>query len=251
MDATKRRRGIYLLPNLLTTGCLFFGFFAIISAFNGDFRNAALAIFIAMVFDGLDGRVARMTNTQSDFGVQFDSIADMVSFGVGPALVAWLWALSGTAVLPGPFAKLGLLIAFIYAACAALRLARFNTQVGVADKRYFQGLPSPAAAGVVAGLIWVGDHLGVSENSALITASVVVLAAGLLMVSRMRYYSFKEVDFRYRVPFFTMVVVLLGLAFLLIHPPTVLFVGFLAYLVSGPVMTWNQRRRRLRGGRAG
>ncbi|ABI55903.1 CDP-diacylglycerol--serine O-phosphatidyltransferase [Alkalilimnicola ehrlichii MLHE-1] len=251
MDASKRRRGIYLLPNLLTTGCLFFGFFAIISAFNGDFRNAALAIFIAMVFDGLDGRVARMTNTQSDFGVQFDSIADMVSFGVGPALVAWIWALSGTASLPGPLAKLGLLIAFVYAACAALRLARFNTQVGMADKRYFQGLPSPAAAGVVAGLIWVGDHLGISDGSAMIASGVIVLTAGLLMVSRLRYYSFKEVDFRYRVPFFTMVVVLLALAFLLIHPPTVLFAGFFIYMLSGPALTWHQRRRRVREGRSG
>lgn len=156
---TRRRRGIYLLPNLITTLALFFGFYAVVSAQAGVYESAAIAIFVAMVMDGLDGRVARLTNTQSDFGVQYDSIADMVSFGVAPAMVVYLWALSDLGALGSVGSKLGWLGAFVYTACAGLRLARFNTQVGVADKRYFQGLPSPAAAATIAGMVWAGDRL--------------------------------------------------------------------------------------------
>ncbi len=239
----KPGRGIYLLPNLLTTAGLFFGFFAIISAINGNFQMAAIALFIAMVMDGLDGRVARLTNTQSDFGVQYDSLSDMVCFGLAPALVIHQWALVDLEQLGGILGKLGWIGAFTFAACAALRLARFNTQAGVADKRYFQGLPSPAAAAGLASLVWLGEHLSLSGVSVSIVALVVTILTGLLMVSNFRYYSFKELDFRFRVPFIMLVLLVLGIAFLSVHPPVVLFLAFLGYAVSGPVMTIMSRRR--------
>lgn len=241
-----RRRGIYLLPNFITTLALFFGFYAVVAAQSLAFETAAIAIFVAMVMDGLDGRVARMTKTQSDFGVQYDSIADMVSFGVAPALVIYLWALADLAELGGPWDKLGWLGAFIFAACAGLRLARFNTQAGVADKRYFQGLPSPAAAATLAGMVWAGDRLEFGGWPVGIPALVITVLAGILMVSNVRYYSFKEIDFRYRVPFMAMVLGVLAVALASVHPPTVLFVLALTYMVSGPVLTILRRRRRRR-----
>ncbi len=239
----RRRRGIYLLPNLLTTGCLFFGFLAIVSAVDGDFRMAAISIYIAMVFDGLDGRVARMTNTQSDFGVQYDSLADMVSFGLAPAVVVFLWAL-GNIGAGVPWDNLGWLAAFLFVACAALRLARFNTQVGVADKRYFQGLPSPAAAGAVAGLVWFGSHVGLAMPEAAVFSGVLTAVAAVLMVSNVRYESFKEYDLRYRVRFIVVVGLVLAVILVSVHPPTALFFGFFAYLLSGPVLTVTRLRRR-------
>ncbi|WP_290648619.1 CDP-diacylglycerol--serine O-phosphatidyltransferase [Aquisalimonas sp.] len=240
---TKRRRGIYLLPNLFTTAGLFFGFFAIVSGINGDFHLAAIGIFIAMIMDGLDGRVARLTNTQSDFGLQFDSLSDMVCFGLAPALVMYQWALGDLAGLGTVWSKLGWLGAFTYAACAALRLARFNTQAGVAEKRYFQGLPSPAAAAALASMVWSGAALGLDGSVAKVVALVATVTAGLLMVSNFRYYSFKEFDFRYRVPFIFLVALVVIIAFAAIHPPVVLFVGFLAYAASGPALTVLRRRR--------
>ncbi|MEJ2417493.1 MAG: CDP-diacylglycerol--serine O-phosphatidyltransferase, partial [Exilibacterium sp.] len=183
-----RRRGIYLLPNLFTTGALFSGFYAVIAGMHGNFEAAAIAIFVAMVLDGLDGRVARLTNTTSAFGVQYDSLSDMVSFGLAPALVMFSWALA-------PLGKLGWAAAFAYAACAALRLARFNTQVGVVDKRYFIGLASPAAAAVLAAIVWSGHDAQISYELAVLVAFITVLA-GALMVSNVRYYSFKGVDFK-------------------------------------------------------
>ncbi|KAB7622812.1 CDP-diacylglycerol--serine O-phosphatidyltransferase [Alkalilimnicola sp. S0819] len=245
-----RRRGIYLLPNLLTTIALFFGFYAIVAASHGAFESAAGAIFIAMIMDGLDGRVARLTNTQSDFGVQYDSIADMVSFGLAPALVVYHWALADLAEVAPTLGKMGWIAAFAYAACAGLRLARFNTQAGSADKRYFQGLPSPSAAAVVAGLVWSGADWNFGGVSVGYVALVLTLAAGLLMVSNVRYYSFKEFDFRYRVPFIAMVVLVLLLAFAAIDPPRVLFAAALIYLCTGPALTVRQRRKRkaARGG---
>jgi CDP-diacylglycerol--serine O-phosphatidyltransferase len=236
-NEVKRRRGIYLLPNLFTTAALFFGFYAIVAANSGSFDAAAIAIFVAMVFDSLDGRVARLTNTQSDFGVQYDSIADMVSFGVAPALVVYEWILHGMATMGPTWGKIGWLGAFTYTACAGLRLARFNTLVGVVDKKYFQGLPSPAAAAVVASLVWVGDDLNARGWPMEFLAWLLTVSAALLMVSNMRYYSFKEFDFRYRVPFVAIVIVVLGVAFAMIHPPMVLFLAFLAYMISGPVLT--------------
>ncbi|MBA1147018.1 CDP-diacylglycerol--serine O-phosphatidyltransferase [Ectothiorhodospiraceae bacterium WFHF3C12] len=244
-----RRRGIYLLPNLLTTAALFFGFYAIVAANNADYQLAAVAIFVAMVMDGLDGRVARLTNTQSDFGVQYDSLSDMVSFGIAPALVVYQWSLEGLAGV-GPMAgKLGWLGAFTFSACAALRLARFNTQAGVADKRYFQGLPSPAAAAVLAGMVWAGNRFELSTAYSGFPALAITVAAGILMVSNVRYYSFKEVDFRYKVPFTAVVILVLIIVFASLHPPTMLFGAALAYMASGPVLTVLRRRqRRHRGG---
>lgn len=197
-----KRKGIYLLPNLLTTGGLFSGFYAVVSAMNGHFESAAIAIFVAMLFDGLDGRVARMTNTQSDFGAEYDSMADMVSFGIAPALVAYTWGLT-------EMGKLGWLAAFIYVAGAALRLARFNTQIGIADKRYFQGLASPAAAALVAGLVWVGVEYDVAGDDYGILVALLTAAAGLLMISNFKYNSFKEVNWHGKVPFVALLVVML------------------------------------------
>jgi CDP-diacylglycerol--serine O-phosphatidyltransferase len=233
----KRRRGIYLLPNLFTTGCLFSGFYAILAAIKGNFDVASIAIFAAMIMDGLDGRVARLTNTQSEFGAEYDSLSDMVSFGVAPALVMYLWALSG-------LGKLGWLAAFIYTACAALRLARFNTQVGIADKRFFQGLPSPAAAAIVASAVWLAvDNELVGADLSWAAAAVTALS-GLLMVSNMRYHSFKQIDFRGRVSFIAAVALMLVFAVVFFHPPSMLFLGFLVYAVSGPVLTLVYLRRR-------
>lgn len=234
----KRRRGIYLLPNLFTTAGLFAGFYAIIMASEGRFEEAAIGIFVAMVMDGLDGRVARLTNTQSDFGVQYDSLADLASFGMAPALVMYQWSLAG-------HGKLGWVAAFIYVAGAALRLARFNTQAGIADKRYFQGLPSPAAAALMAGFVWVANHLGFQGKAIWVAALALTVTAGVMMVSNVRYHSFKGLDLRGRVPFVTILLVVLMFAFIAIDPPTVLFGVFLLYLVSGPVLTlWQIRRTR-------
>jgi len=234
----KRRRGIYLLPNLFTTAALFAGFYAIVAAINGRFEDAAIAIFVAMLLDGMDGRVARMTNTQSDFGAEYDSLSDMVSFGLAPALVMYEWALSG-------MGKLGWLAAFIYTAAAALRLARFNTQVGIADKRYFQGLASPAAAAIVAGMVWVGDVYLPADIIINRVALVLTLIAGLLMVSNVRYHSFKGIDFKGKVPFVTILLVVLILVLISYEPPIILFGGFMIYALSGPILTlWQLQRRR-------
>jgi CDP-diacylglycerol--serine O-phosphatidyltransferase len=233
----KRRRGIYLLPNLFTTGCLFMGFFAIVSAMGQRFEAAAVAIFIAMIMDSLDGRVARLTNTESDFGAQYDSLADMVSFGLAPSLVMYEWSLSS-------MGKLGWLAAFIFAAGAALRLARFNTQVGTAGKRYFQGLPSPAAAALLAGMVWVGTDYQLVGVDLRFPAFLVTLLAGVLMVSNIRYRSFKDLDLRGKVPFVAVLIVVLVFVFISIDPPQVLFGIFLAYGVSGPVVTLMTLRKR-------
>lgn len=224
-----RHRGIYLLPNLFTTGGLFAGFYAIVAAMNGYFDNAALAVFVAMIMDGIDGRIARMTNTQSAFGAEYDSLADMVSFGVAPALVAYSWGLSS-------LGKLGWLAAFFYAAATALRLARFNTQIGTQDKRYFKGLPCPSAAGLVAGMIWVAHEFGVPGHRLWVLAAFVTLIAGVLMVSNIKYYSFKDVDFKGNVPFVAVLAVLLIFVFVSIDPPQVLLTFFALYVASGPVM---------------
>jgi CDP-diacylglycerol--serine O-phosphatidyltransferase len=233
----RRPRGIYLLPNLFTTAALFAGFYAIIAAIHGRFEAASIAVFAAMILDGLDGRVARLTHTQSEFGAEYDSLSDMVAFGVAPSLVIYEWALSG-------LGKIGWLAAFIYAAAAALRLARFNTQIGIADKRFFQGLPSPSAAAIVAGGVWVGANHPIEGADVSWLAALITTLAGLLMVSNFRYHSFKDLDLRGRVPFVVAVIMMLGFAFVFIHPPVVLFLGFLTYAVSGPVLTLLRRRQR-------
>lgn len=247
-ELKQRRRGIYLLPNLLTTAALFAGFYAIVAAMGGRFQAAAIAVFVAMVFDGLDGRVARLTNTQSDFGTQYDSLSDMVSFGLAPALVMYEWSLVHLISAGWFWGKLGWLAAFVYAAGAALRLARFNTQVSTADKRYFQGLPSPSAAAVIAGLVWVGADLEFNGADFMFPALVVTAVVGILMVSNIRYYSFKDLDLRNKVPFMAVLVVVLVFVLISIDPPKVLFSLFLLYTLSGPTL-YLIRAYRKRGAR--
>jgi len=220
-----RHRGIYLLPNIVTTVALFSGFYAILASMDGKFEAAAIAIFVAMVFDGLDGRVARMTNTQSDFGVEYDSLSDMVSFGVAPAVICYSWMLSD-------LGKIGWAAAFLYVACAALRLARFNVEVESADSRYFVGLASPSAAALVAGMVWVGHDVEPSTSIAIL-AFLVTAGAGLLMVVNCRYHSMKGFDFKGHVPFVLAVVV--GMVIVTIDPPRVLLSLALAYALSGPL----------------
>ena len=225
---TKRRRGIYVLPSLFTTASLFAGFYAIVQSMNGNFEYAPLAIFIAMVLDALDGRVARLTHTESDFGAQYDSLVDMVSFGLAPALVMYAWALSG-------LGKMGWLAAFIFAAGAGLRLARFNTQIGLGEKRYFRGLPSPAAAALVTGFVWVLYSFGVPGRELSFLAMLVTVAGGILMVSNIRYRSFKDLDLRGRIPFVTVLALPLTFVLVFLDPPQVLFLAFLGYAASGPL----------------
>jgi CDP-diacylglycerol--serine O-phosphatidyltransferase len=241
-------RGIFLLPNLFTTAALFSGFYAIIAAMNGRFEIAAIAIFVAGLLDGLDGRVARLTNTQSAFGAEYDSLSDMVSFGVAPALIIYLWSLSELREVSNFMGKLGWMAAFIYATAAALRLARFNTQVGKADKRYFQGLASPAAAAVVMGAVWFCEIYHIQGSDVTYAALVLTLTAGLLMVSRFSYYSFKDLDIREKVPFVTLLSAILIFIFLSLRPASVLFTFFFLYMLSGPVISlfrWNRKRMRL------
>jgi CDP-diacylglycerol--serine O-phosphatidyltransferase len=247
----KRRRGIYLLPNLFTTAGLFAGFYAIVAAMTARFEAAAIAVFVSMVMDGLDGRVARLTNTQSDFGVQYDSLSDMVCFGLAPALVMYEWALSQMTSLGWVWAKLGWLAAFIYTAGTALRLARFNIQVGTQDKRYFQGLASPAAAAVIAGFVWVADDLGMTGAELMLPAFVVTILLGVLMVSNILYYSFKDFNLRDRVPFAASLAVVLAFVFTSIDPPKVLFGVFVAYAASGPILAIRRLRKRALASRAG
>ena len=238
-------RGIYLLPNLFTTAGLFAGFYSIVASMKGYFDIAAITIFIAMIMDTLDGRVARLTNTQSEFGVQYDSLADVVSFGLAPALVVYNWSLMD-------LGKFGWLAAFLYAATGALRLARFNTQAAKSDSQFFQGLPIPAAAGVIAGIVWLGHEYVLPPKSLSILVAVITILVGLLMVSNVRYNSMKKLDFKGKVSFLTIIFVLLFIIAVSINPPVVLFVGFTGYMLSGPVYTLftiraRRRSRRTRG----
>ncbi|MFB9886900.1 CDP-diacylglycerol--serine O-phosphatidyltransferase [Balneatrix alpica] len=233
----KPNRSIYLLPNLFTTAALFSGFYAIVAAMNGHFVQACVAIFISMVLDSLDGRVARLTNTQSAFGAEYDSLADMVSFGVAPALVAFTWTLDN-------LGKLGWIAAFIYVAGAALRLARFNVQIGAVDKRYFIGLPSPAAAALVTGMVWVGAENHVLSTGLSYWAALLVAAAGILMVSNVSYYSFKEVDLKGRVPLMALMAAALVLAVVSYDPAIVLWGLFLLYGLSGPALYLRKLKRK-------
>jgi len=240
----RRPRGIYLLPNAFTTGNLFAGFFAIVQAMNNRFEVAAIAIFIAMVLDGLDGRVARMTNTQSAFGEQYDSMSDMVSFGLAPALVVYEWSLRG-------MGKLGWLAAFVYVAGAALRLARFNTNIGVVDKRFFQGMPSPAAAALVTGLVWLATDLretrwiDATGGDLRWLAWATTVYAGVTMVSNAPFYSFKDINLKRSVPYMVLPLLVLGLVLVSSDPPSVLFFLFVIYALSGyAVWVWRRVRAR-------
>ncbi|ATA55082.1 MULTISPECIES: CDP-diacylglycerol--serine O-phosphatidyltransferase [Variovorax] len=240
----KRRKGIYILPNLFTLAALFGGFYSVVMAMNARFDLAALGVFAAMVLDSLDGRVARMTNTQSAFGEQMDSLSDMVSFGAAPALIAYEWSLKG-------LGRWGWIAAFVYCACAALRLARFNVNTGVVDKRWFQGLPSPAAAALVAGFIWLvnewgkrgGEVLYLSWTQITWVTFAFTLYAGLTMVTNAPFYSFKDIQMKKSVPFVVIVLIALGIAVINIHPPTVLFSLFVAYGLSGYVVyAWRKAK---------
>lgn len=240
----KRRKGIYILPNLFTLAALFGGFYAVVMAMNGSFEQAAVGVFCAMVLDSLDGRVARMTNTQSAFGEQMDSLSDMVSFGAAPALIAYEWSLKD-------LGRWGWIAAFVYCACAALRLARFNVNTGVVDKRYFQGLPSPAAAALVAGFIWLMTELGVHRGAeawigwdqVTWTMFAFTLYAGLTMVTNVPFYSFKDIQMKKSVPFAAIVLIALGIAVINIHPPIVLFSVFVFYGLSGyAVYAWRKAK---------
>jgi CDP-diacylglycerol---serine O-phosphatidyltransferase len=225
-----KKKGIYLLPNLFTTLGLFFGFYAVVASLKGIFDQAAIAIFIAMIFDTLDGRIARMTKTCSPFGAEYDSLADMVTFGVAPAVIVYSWGLHS-------LGKIGWLVAFMYVAATALRLARFNTQTGRVSKNYFQGLPCPAAAAVIAGLIWTcHSSLEVSGFSASIVVAIVTALLAILMVSNVPYYSFKEVDFKGRVPFVMILIFILICIAIAIDPSAVLFISFFIFMISGPIM---------------
>lgn len=236
---TVRRQGIYLLPNLFTTGAMFAGFYAIIASIRADFESAAIAIFFAMLFDGLDGRVARLTNTASKFGEEYDSLSDMVSFGVAPALLVYNWGL-------GELGKFGWSVAFIYLACAALRLARFNAQIEDADKAWFTGLASPAAAAAITATVWVCNDTGMlgSELAIEVSAAVAVLTAviGVLMIANVPYYSFKTIDVRRRVPFAMVILVVLIFSLVTVDPPRVLLAASLLYAASGPLMLLRRPR---------
>lgn len=230
------QRGIYLLPNLLTTAALFAGFYSIVAAMKGHFETAAIAIFVAMIADGLDGRVARLTNTQSEFGAEYDSLSDMAAFGIAPALVVYSWSLSY-------LGKLGWLAAFLYAAATALRLARFNTQVS--DKQYFQGLPCPSAAGFIASIIWLGAGYELHGNAVAVPLALLTIILAALMVSAVRYSSFKSIDFKGKVPFFTVVLTVFIIAAIALEPAEMLFALFTIYILSGPVLTlWQLRKMR-------
>ena len=242
----KRGKGIYLLPNLFTTAALFAGFYAIIAAINNRFEQAAIAVLVAMILDGLDGRVARMTNTSSEFGAQYDSLSDMVSFGLAPALIMYEWSLHN--VSRQGFGQAGWVAAFLFAACAALRLARFNVQIGSVDKKFFIGLASPAAAASMVCTVWVFHDSGYTGSEVSTLAMIVTITAAILMVSNFRYYSFKDLGATRRVPFAVMLALVLIFVFTSLDPPKVLFSGFFVYMLSGPVfeaVRWFGKRKRM------
>jgi CDP-diacylglycerol---serine O-phosphatidyltransferase len=241
-------RGVYWLPNLFTTGTLFGGFYAIVAAIDGNFSRAGIAIFIAMVFDGLDGRVARWTNTQSDFGKEYDSLSDMVAFGVAPAIVVYQWGVERIAEYGRFWGRFGWLAAFFYAVAAGLRLARFNSRAAVADKRYFEGLPSPSAAATVAGFIWVANDFNVAGLPGLVVAFVVTIFVGALMVSKFSYWSGKELNLRGRIPW--VYAALIPLAYVIISlSPESLFALFGVYALSAPLhWVWRKTVKKKRTG---
>lgn len=237
-----RSRGIYLLPNLFTVAALFAGFYSIVSAIKGLFDTAAIAIFVAILLDGLDGRVARLTQTQTEFGAQMDSMSDMVCFGVTPALVLYEWCLSG-------LGKFGWLAAFIYTVCTALRLARFNTLDDDTDKRYFRGLATPASAGLVASIIWTCTQFHIDPHGFCIVVAIIAICLGLLKVSTIPYRSFKDFDARNKIPFLAVVVIVLVFAFIALDPPDVFLAFFVLYVLSGPVgVLWRYIRRNKKKG---
>ena len=238
----RRRRGIYLLPNLVTTAGLFAGFYSIVAAIDGNFVNAAVAIIVAGILDGLDGRLARLTSTETDFGKEFDSLADMVSFGLAPSIVTYQWGVERLSEYGAAWGRVGWLCAFLYTVAAAFRLARFNT-LPARDKSFFQGLPSPSAAGGVAAMVWLSTKYDVAGLVALLGGTGITLIAGLLMMSSFHYYSFKDLNANAKVPYQGLLVPALILVLISIDPPVVCFILFIIYSSSGPV-TWVWRRRK-------
>lgn len=238
------QKGIYLFPNLVTTGVLFAGFYGIVAAIDGNYPRSATALFIAMVLDGLDGRLARLTGTQSDFGKEFDSLADLVAFGVAPAIIVYQWGLHGLADYGWLWGKLGWLAAFLYTVAAALRLARFNIMPESTDKRFFEGLPSPSAAALVTFMVWLGTELGWSGGGALAFAAAITVIGAALMVSHFHFYSFKEASPDRRISFTYMLAIPLTLVLIFLDPPTVLFTMAAGYAISGPVVSLGIRHRR-------
>lgn len=230
MSTKESRSGIYLLPNLLTTGSLFAAFYSIVSSLKTDYEAAAIAIFIGLIADGLDGRIARLTNTQTDFGAQYDSLSDMVTFGVAPALLIYGWTLQY-------LGKVGWLIAFIYNAAVALRLARFNTKIETDDKRYFQGLACPPSAGILSSFVWLSSQHHLEHYLITVFAAMITVCAAILMVSNLRYHSFKEVDFKGNVPFLYLLVIVILFVAIAAYPSVVLFTGSVLYALSGVIQT--------------
>jgi len=243
-----RPKGIYLLPNLLTTGCLFSGFYAVVAAIDKHFAPAGIAVFVAMIFDTLDGRIARLTHTESAFGKEYDSLADMVAFGLAPAIVSYQWGVVRIAEYGRAWGRFGWLAAFFYAVCAALRLARFNARAATADKRYFEGLPSPSAAAIVAAFVWFSSEWHEPGLIGLIAAFGITAAAGALMVSRFGYPSFKQFDLDRRVRFIYILLVPLFFVLIAIDPPTMLLSMFGTYALSAPLLWVGRRLRRARRG---
>ena len=248
VDKGTRRRGIYLLPNLLTTGGLFAGFFSIVAATDGNFVKAAVAIIVAMFLDGLDGRVARMTSTESDFGKEYDSLADMVSFGLAPSIVTYQWGVARLSEYGAAWHQVGWLGAFLFTVAAAFRLARFNTHT-VKDNRFFEGLPSPSAAGGIASMVWLSTAYEIAGLTALAGGIMITVIAAVLMMSRFRYYSFKDLNLgTTRVRFQNLFIIPLVLVFISINPPVVCFGMFIVYASHGPIIWLWKRRRRVRSG---
>lgn len=239
-----RRKGIYLLPNFITSAALFSGFYAIVAAIHDRFEAAAIAIFIAMILDGLDGRVARLTSSESAFGAEYDSLSDLISFGLAPALLMYEWSLSSLTETSNILGKIGWLAAFIYTAATALRLARFNTQVDSDNKNYFQGLASPSAAALMAGFVWLGTDYQVEGSTLVIPALFITVTSGFLMVSKIRYNSFKKLDLKERVPFMTIPMIVMLFVLVSIDPPQIIFLGFLIYAASGPILTLIELKKR-------
>jgi len=235
-EPKERSKAVYLVPNLFTTGALFCGFYSVVAAMHGDFASAATAIFIAMIFDGFDGRVARLVNCESEFGAQYDSLSDLVAFGIAPSVVALSWSLT-------ELGKVGWMAAFIYVVCAALRLARFNTQIGIVDKNYFVGLASPPAAALIAAMVWSGSLMEIDGNDLSVLVAVIVAGTGLLMVSNLKYYSFKGLDIKGRVPFVALLAIIVAGAVIFIDPARILFLCAFTYALSGPFMYLLKRYR--------
>lgn len=247
--ARPRRRAIYLLPNLLTTGTIFAGFYGIVAAVDGNYRRAAIAIVIAAILDGLDGRLARLTRTESEFGKQYDSLADMVAFGMAPAIIAYQWGLGSLAEYGWAWGKIGWLVAFLYTVAAALRLARFNVMPPTTDRRFFEGLPSPSAAGFVVTLVWFLRDQDLGGWPALVAGLLVTFAAAMLMVSRFAYFSFKQMGTRGRIPFTSALMIPLVFVLIAIDPPSVMCGIAFVYALSGPLgALWRRQRRRSRRG---